>query len=50
MRIFLAWETGQQLPGKKGLEMNKDAVSEADVEPFRASQGRGGDGRMIIPF
>ena len=26
-------------PGKKGLEVNKDAVSDADVEPFRASQG-----------
>ena len=30
--------------------MNKDALSEADVEPFRASQGRGGDGWMITPF
>ena len=30
--------------------MNKDTVSEADVEPFRASQGRGGDGWMITPF
>ena len=37
-------------PGKKGLEVNKDAVSDADVEPFRASQGGGGDGRMITPF
>ena len=37
-------------PGKKGLEVNKDAVSDADVEPFRASQGRGGDGQMITPF
>ena len=27
--------------------MNKDAVSDADEEPFRASQGGGGDGRMI---
>ena len=26
-------------PGKNGLEMNKDAVSNADVESFRASQG-----------
>jgi len=27
--------------GKKGLEINKDAVSDADGEPFRASQGAG---------
>ena len=36
--------------GKKGLEMNKDAVSDADGEPFRASQGGNRDGQMIAPF
>ena len=36
--------------GRKGLEMNKDAVSDADEEPFKASQGRGVDGLMITPF
>ena len=36
--------------GKKGLEMNRDAVSDADGGPFRASQGGGGDGWMITPF
>ena len=30
--------------------MNKDAVSDADVESFRATQGGGRDGRMITPF
>ena len=30
--------------------MNKDAMSDAHVETFRASQRGGGDGRMIIPF
>ena len=30
--------------------MNKDAVTDADVEPFRASQGGGGDGRMTGPL
>ena len=29
--------------GRKGLEMNKDAVSDADGETFRASQGWGGE-------
>ena len=36
--------------GNKELEMNKDAVTDADVEPFRTSQGGGGDGRMISPL
>ena len=36
--------------GKKGLEMNKDAVSDADGEPSRASQGGSRDGQMIGPF
>ena len=35
---------------KKGLDMNKDDLSDADREPFRASQGEGGDGRMIGPL
>ena len=30
--------------------MNKDAVSDADVEFFRATLGGGGDGRVITPF
>ena len=36
--------------GTKGLEMNKYAVSAADVELFRASQRGDEDGQMVGPF
>ena len=32
------------------MEMNKDAVTNADEEAFKASQGRGVDGLIITPF